>query len=194
MKQSIGAHPFIFPYPVFLIGTYDEDDKANIMTASWGGICCSKPPCINISLRKATYTYNNLMQRKAFTICIPSKHQAAIADYYGISTGANTDKFADTMVTPVHSDVVDAPYGAEFPMVLECKLLSAQELGIHTIFIGEILDVKVEESMLSADYKPDISKVEPMLFSNPERAYYGIGDFIGKAFSMGRFLRKPEEE
>jgi len=189
MKKSVGARPFIFPYPVFLVGTYDDEDVPNLMTASWGGICCSEPPCINVSLRKATYSYNNIINRKAFTIAIPSKEQASLADYFGITSGKNNRKFEDTGLTEVRSELVDAPYAEEFPMVLECKLKEYHDLGLHTIFIGEIMDVKVDEEKISPQGKPDIQKVKPFLFSNPERAYFDIGDEIGKAFSIGRFFK-----
>ena len=73
MKVSLGRKPLVYPTPVFVIGTYDKDSKPNVMTASWSGICCSDPPCIAVSLRKATYTYGNMMERKAFTVNVPSK-------------------------------------------------------------------------------------------------------------------------
>ena len=67
MKQSLGANTFAIPTPVWVIGTYDTESKANAMTAAWTGICCSKPPCVYVSLRKATYTYHNIKEREAFT-------------------------------------------------------------------------------------------------------------------------------
>jgi len=68
MKKSLGARALAFITPVWVVGTYDKDDKPNVMTAAWGGICCSKPPCIYVSLRKPRYSYNNIVERKAFTI------------------------------------------------------------------------------------------------------------------------------
>jgi flavin reductase (DIM6/NTAB) family NADH-FMN oxidoreductase RutF len=84
MKKSIGANTIVFPAPVFVVGTYDKDGKANAMTASWAGICCSKPPCIYVSLREATYTYGNIVSRKAFTVSIPSQKYIKQADYFGL--------------------------------------------------------------------------------------------------------------
>ncbi len=75
MKKSLGPGTWLYPTPVFVVGTYDAAGKANVMTVAWGGICCSKPPCVAISLRKATYTYGNLMQRRAFTISLPTRDQ-----------------------------------------------------------------------------------------------------------------------
>ena len=101
MKKSIGAKTIIFPTPVLIVGTYDISGKPNLMAAAWGGICCSRPPCVAISLREATYTHGNITERKAFTINILSEAQVKEADYYGIATGRDVDKFAVTGVTPV---------------------------------------------------------------------------------------------
>ena len=100
------------------------------------------------------------------------------------------EKFSAAKLTPVKSDLVDAPYVNEFPLVLECKLLHTIEIGLHTQFIGEILDVKADESCLGADGLPDIEKVRPIVFSPEGRKYHGLGRFIGKAFSLGRELIK----
>src|SRR5512137_749873 len=96
MKKSLGAKTLVYPTPVFVVGTYDANGKPNVMTASWGGICCSQPPCVAVSLRKATYTYGNIVARKAFTISIPSQEHVAQVDFFGLSSGRNTDKFAKT--------------------------------------------------------------------------------------------------
>lgn len=185
MKQSLGAKTLVYPTPVFVVGTYDYNGKPNVMTASWAGICCSRPPCVAVSLRKATYTYSNLSQRKAFTISIPSENQMKLADYIGMVTGKDTDKFAKTGLTPVRSQLVDAPYVGEFPLVLECRLAHAFELGLHTQFVGEILDVKAEESVLNASGLADIKKVRPLVFTPDTQQYFGIGNFLGQAFSVG---------
>jgi len=84
MKKSLGAKTLVYPTPVFVVGTYDAQGKPNVMTASWGGICCSRPPCVAVSLRKATYTYGNIVQRKAFTISIPSEAHVQAADHFGL--------------------------------------------------------------------------------------------------------------
>ena len=185
MKQSLGAVTLIYPTPVFLIGTYDSTGKPNIMTASWGGICCSKPPCISVSLRKATYTYSSIVVRKAFTISIPSENQASQADYCGLASGSTTDKFAHTKLIPVRSEVVDAPYVNECPLIVECKLVHTFELGLHTQFVGEVMDVKADKEVMKAGGLVDVLKVRPLIFTPDSREYYGVGRLIGQAFSLG---------
>ncbi len=188
MKQSLGAKTLVFPTPVWCVGSYDQNGKPNVMTIAWGGICCSKPPCVTISLRKATYTYDCIMQRKAYTISVPGERYAREADYFGMASGRNTDKFAVSGLTPARSDLVDAPYVQEFPMVIECRLVHTFELGLHTQFVGEIVDVKVDESVLDDQGLPDARRIAPIVFAPEVRKYYGLGDFVGEAFSMGKSL------
>ena len=80
MKKSLGARTLVYPAPVFVVGTYDPNGKPNVMTASCGGICCSRPPCVAVSLRKATCTHGNLVARKAFTLSIPSEAHVRAVD------------------------------------------------------------------------------------------------------------------
>ena len=193
MKKSIGAKTIVFPAPVWVVGTYDKDENPNVMTVAWGGICCSKPQSVNISLRKATYSYNAIEDRKAFTINIPSEEYAKEADFIGTSTGKRVDKFSSTGLTPVKSELVDAPYVKEFPLILECKLIHTIEAGLHTLFIGEIIDVKADDAVLGEEGLPDIEKVKPIIFSPVIRTYHGVGKHIGKAFSIGRKIEeKPK--
>ena len=186
MKKSIGPKPLALPTPVWLVGSYDADDRPNIMTAAWGGICCSKPPCVSVSLRPATFSHGSLMERKAFTISIPSQDQAAAADYAGIVSGKKTDKFKQAGLTPIRSEAVDAPYVAECPLILECKVIHTIDIGLHTQFIGEILDIQADETVLGEKGLPDIEKVKPMIFAPEARTYHGIGGLIGQAFSIGK--------
>jgi flavin reductase (DIM6/NTAB) family NADH-FMN oxidoreductase RutF len=186
MKKSIGAKTIVYPTPVFVVGTYDEDDRPNVMTAAWGGICCSRPPCVAVSLRKATYSYGNIVRRKAFTVGIPSETHAKEADYFGMASGRKEDKFSATGLTPVKSELVDAPYVQEFPLVLECKLLHTFELGLHTQFVGEIVDVKADEAVLGEKGLPDIEKVRPLVFAPETHRYHAVGKFLGEAFSIGK--------
>jgi len=187
---SLGANTLAPVTPVWVVGTYDHEGKPNVMTAAWAGVCCSKAPCVYVSLRKATYTYGNIMERKAFTISIPSEAYVKEADYFGIISGKDTNKFSTTKLTPVKSDLVDAPYVKEFPMVLECKVIKIVEIGLHTEFIGEILDVKAHQSVLDGNKMIDVEKVKPLVWSLPNMSYRKVGKHIGTSFSIGKPVRK----
>jgi flavin reductase (DIM6/NTAB) family NADH-FMN oxidoreductase RutF len=188
MKKSLGAKTIVYPTPVLVVGTYDNDGKPNVMTVAWGGICCSVPPCVAVSLRKVTYSYANIVKRKAFTVNVPSERHLKAADFFGIASGKTTDKFATTGLTAVRSDLVDAPLVAEFPLTLECRLVHTIELGLHTQFVGEILDVKADQDVLNESGLPDLDKLGPLVYAPELRAYHAIGRFLGKAFSIGKTL------
>jgi len=190
MKRSIGAKTQLFPTPVLMVGTYDDSGQPNLMVAAWGGICCSQPPCVAVSLRKATYSYAGIVGRQAFTVGIACQSRVAEADYCGIISGRDEDKFAASGLTPVRSELVDAPYAAEFPVVLECRLLHTLEIGLHTQFIGEIVDVKADEEVFAADGTLDILKIAPLVFDTAGRGYHGVGPCLARAFEVGRQLRQ----
>jgi len=188
MKKSFGAKTLVFPTPVWIICTYNQEGKPNAMTVAWGGVCSSQPPCIAISVRAATYTHGNILSHKAFTVNVPSASHVRAVDYCGIATGKKVDKFSVTGFTAVRSEKVDAPYIQEFPLILECKLLSKSEIGIHTHFIGEIVDVKAEESVLDENGLPDMLKVKPIIYGPEIRSYFGIGEYLGEGHSIGKDL------
>lgn len=189
MKKSLGAKTLLFPTPVMVVGTYDHAGKPNLMIAAWGGICCSHPPCISISLRKATYTYASIVERKAFTIGIACESKVAEVDFIGMTSGRDIDKFQQTGLTVVRSESVDAPYASEFPVVIECALIHTIELGLHTQFIGEIVDVKADAEVLQPDGLPDFMKLQTIVFDTAHPAYHRVGPLVAPAFSIGEQIR-----
>ncbi|WP_320008370.1 flavin reductase family protein [Maridesulfovibrio sp.] len=190
MKKRIKPNTLAMPTPVWCVGSYDKDGKPNVMTIAWGGICNSSPPMLTISLRKATYTYGSIMERGAYTVSIPSTKHVAEADYFGIASGKDTDKFAQSGLTPVRSEVVDAPYVDEFPLIFECKVVETTELGLHTQFVGEIVGIKAEENILNDKGLPMIGAADPFVFAPATREYVALGEMAGTAFSIGKKLIK----
>jgi flavin reductase (DIM6/NTAB) family NADH-FMN oxidoreductase RutF len=141
---------------------------------------------VSVSIRKARHTYGSILDRRAFTLGIASVDHVRKVDYLGLASGAAEDKFAAAGLTPVRADLVDAPYVAEFPVALECRLLHATDLGAHTQFVGEVLDVKADESVLGPEGLPDIEKVRPFLYAPGQMAYYEAGSFLARAFAVGK--------
>ena len=193
MKTSLGPKTILFPAPVWIVGTYDADGKPNVMAAAWGGICCSKPPCVTVSLRRATYSYQSIVDQKAFTINVPSEKLVAEADYYGIASGRDVDKFAVTNLTPIRSELVNAPYIKEFPMIAECRLLHSFEIGLHTMFVGEILDIKVDSDTIGENGKPIMGKVRPVVYGAGTQQYYSIGEQLSSSYDVGNKFTKPKD-
>ncbi len=188
---SLGAKPLAQPAPVWVVGTYLDDGQPNLMCAAWGGICCSEPPCVQISLRKATATYKQLKKRKAFTLAPADPPRMECSDYVGMVSGATVNKFEAAGLTAVRSELVDAPYAAQYSMVLECEVIHTLELGLHTLFVGEIKDVKAKKAVLDAQGKhADMAKVNPLLFAPGSRLYYTLGEVAGQAFAAGKACMK----
>ena len=188
MKRSLGRKTLVLPAPAWIVGTYDGKGRPNLMTAAWGGICCSKPPSVCVSLREATFSYASIVDRCAFSVNVPSSNQASIADYLGLVSGRDVEKFAAAGLTEVRAEHVDAPLVENFPLNLECKLIHTLKIGLHTLFVGEIVDVKADESILNEKGRPSIEKLDPPVFSTGDAAYYGIGPNLGPAFEIGKRL------
>ncbi|MBC7256899.1 MAG: flavin reductase family protein, partial [Chloroflexi bacterium] len=113
MKKSVGAKTILYPTPALLVGTYDETGKPNVMTAAWGGICNSQPPCVYVSLRKATYSHHCILAQGGYTVNILSEAYVRQVDYCGLASGREGDKFASAGLTPLPAERVQAPYVAE---------------------------------------------------------------------------------
>jgi flavin reductase (DIM6/NTAB) family NADH-FMN oxidoreductase RutF len=171
MKVSIGAKPLIYPTPVLCVGSYCDDMRPNVMTAAWGGVACSAPPAVAISLRKATLTYGNIMKRRAFTISIPDEKHLKQAHYFGSVSGRAEDKFRESGMTAARAKSVEAPYVEEFPLVLECDVTHVLELGLHTMFIGMVTETRVDETVLKGGM-PDVEAIRPLSFMPGADASY----------------------
>lgn len=188
MKRSLGARALLYPAPVVVVGSYDNAGRPNAMTAAWAGVACSQPPCVAVSIRRSRYSYNSILERGAFTLNLASEDQVRQVDYFGIASGATGDKFAATGLTAVRGTKVDAPGVGEFPLTLECRLHRVNELGVHSQFIGEVLDVLADEAVLGPGGLPDISLLRPLLYSPGQETYFGVGGLLAPAFRAGRDL------
>jgi flavin reductase (DIM6/NTAB) family NADH-FMN oxidoreductase RutF len=194
LKKSLGAKVMLSPLPVLVIGTYNADMKPNAMTAAFGSIVSAAPPTLGVSIRKATLTYENIMRSREFTISIPSETYVKEIDYLGIVSGRNHAKFLETGLTAIKGTYVDAPYVEEFPVNLECKLITINELGLHTQFIGEIVDAKISAEMLNEKGTLDTKKMKPISFLGNENSYYGLGNNLGGAFSLGKEIEITKKQ
>lgn len=178
MKKNLGMQYALQPNILTVVGTYDDAGTPNAMTVGWAGIANSGPKiCVSISVRKETHTYQGLIGRKAFTVNLPSEELFRETAYFGVASGNKENKFAATGLTPVRSDFVDAPYIEEFPVNLECKVIQIHEIGSHIQFIGEIENVKVDDTF--DDKTPLIEQLRPIVYGAGDNfTYYGLGKKI----------------
>ena len=183
MRKNLGAKPYMFPQPVLIIGTYDENGKANAMNAAWGGIVGMKEIIVDLGSHKTT---DNIMLKKAFTISIADVEHTVACDYVGIASGRKTaNKMEKAGFTTVKSEFVDAPIINELPLALECELI---EVINGSKYLGRIVNVSADESILGEDGDVSLEKFFPIIFDTAHSGYYRLGDKVGQAFSDGKQL------
>lgn len=185
MRKSFGTQAWVFPMPVFIIGTYDANGKPDAMNAAWGGISCDTEICLCLSENHKTT--QNILMNKFFTVSIGTAAHIAACDYVGITSANNTpDKMEKSGLHAEKSPLVDAPLFAELPMALECKLISYDPQTCH--LFGEILNVTADESILT-NGKIDIAKLQPITYNPVAHTYNVIGADVGNAFKDGLALK-----
>ena len=187
MKRDLGVLQAVYPMPVLMIATYDENGKVDVMNAAWGNI--SAPDKIALFIGEAHKTTKNIRKVKAFTVSLADKAYIDEADFFGIASGNNMeDKFERTGFTARKSDKVNAPIIEEFPLVMECELAEIVEAAASTAVVGKIVNVAVEESVLDENGKVDPSKLNALVFDNFQSGYYELGAKAGQAWSNGKRL------
>lgn len=185
MRKNFGSQHWLFPQPVLMIATYNEDGTPNIMNAAWGGISDSDE--ISISISNTHKTAKNLLKRGAFTVSFATADQVVACDYVGLVSGNKvTDKFARAGFHAVKSEFVDAPLVEELPMALECRVRSYDTET--DILRGEIVNVCADETILT-DGKIDPAKLRPIVFDPVNHDYLELGAKAGKAFGEGNKLK-----
>ena len=183
MKKELGVKPFLFPMPVLLIATYNEDGSVDVMNMAWGGICDHDKVALN--LEESHKTVANIKARKAFTISIADTEHLEAADYFGI-VSANTvkDKFEKSGLHAVKSTRVDAPIVEEFPLTLECEVAEIQPDGFRVV--GKIVNVLADEKVVTDKGTVDPTKLNAFVFDQFQGGYYKIGEKVGQAWNSGK--------
>ena len=184
-RKNFGPKPILYPMPVLIIGSYDENGTPNAMNAAWGGI--SEEAEISICISEDHKTTENIRKTGAFTVSVPGAENVAAADYVGIVSGNKvTDKVARTGWTVVRSGCVNAPLFEQLPLALECRLKSYD--GESCRLVGEIVNVCADERILT-DGKIDLSKFRPITYEPVNHDYVALGEKAGKAYSEGKKIK-----
>ena len=186
MRKNFGAKAMCYPMPVFIIGTYNADGTPNAMNAAWGGI--SEETEITICVDASHKTAENLLARKAFTVSMGTVTYMTACDYVGIVSGnKEPEKFAKAGFHATKSEFVDAPLIDELPMALECEVISYDEESCR--LVGRIVNVCADESVLGANGKVDVAKLQPITFDPVNHMYLTLGETVGRAFHDGTALK-----
>ena len=186
MRKNFGAKAMLYPMPVLIIGSYDENGVPNAMNAAWGGI--SEETEISICVSDDHKTTENILARKAFTVSVADASNVVAADYVGIVSGNKVpDKVKKAGWHDIKSEFVDAPLFEELPMALECKLISYDEESCR--LVGEIVNVCADESILDKNGRIDLAKFSPITYDPVNHTYLTLGEKVGNAFSDGKKLK-----
>lgn len=186
MRKNIGAKAMVYPMPVFIIATYDENGAANAMNAAWGGISEEKE--ISICVDDSHKTADNAVKSGAFTVSMADVDNVLAADYVGLVSGNDEpDKIKKAGWHAVKSEFVNAPLIEELPMTLECRLISYDEKSCR--LVGEIVNISVDERILDDNAKIDLAKFKPITYDSSNHNYISLGEVVGKAFCDGKKLK-----
>ena len=186
--KSFAPKPWVAPQPVLIIGTYNEDGKANAMNAAWGGQWDMKEIMISMGKHQTT---DNLNRNGEFTVTFATTETLVASDFVGIVSAKNDpEKMAKTGWKSVKAEKVNAPVFTCFPMTMECRIKEKIDESTEGYYIiAEIVNILVDENYLAEDGNPDIEKMQLITFDPVHHSYIQLGKTVGQAFSDGKALK-----
>ncbi len=186
MRKNLGARPVVYPMPVLVLGTYDENGAANAMTAAWAGISEMKE--ISICVDDGHKTAENVVKAGAFTVSVADVDNVLAADYVGIVSGhSEENKIEKCGWTVEKSEFVNAPLFAELPLTLECKLISYTKETCR--LVGEIVNVCADERILDEMGRVSLDKFKPITYDPMSHTYVTLGEVVGQAYTDGMKMK-----
>lgn len=188
-KRKIKKEFIMAPMPVLIIGTYDENGVPNAMNAAWGTQCDLDKIIIFLSKHKTT---ENLKIKEAFTIAFATKETLVESDYFGIVSGRNFNKIEQAGFHAHKAEFVDAPVFEEYPVTMECEMLSMDDEGGDYRLIGKVVNVVAEESVLDGRGRVDLEKLHLISYDSVTRCYRVLGYVVGHAFRDGLAIKNRQ--
>jgi flavin reductase (DIM6/NTAB) family NADH-FMN oxidoreductase RutF len=177
MKVEKSPWAALFPCPVVLVTCVDSEGNPNIITLAWAGIVCSDPPILSLGIRPHRYSYQLIEDAGEFVVNIPTVDILKETDYCGMVSGKDVDKFSETGLTREPAEKVKPPLIRECPVNIECILRKKIPLGVHHLFLGEIVSVHLDENALNEQEELDFNKIAPFVYNQGE--YWSLNKKIG---------------
>lgn len=188
MRKKLNITEGIFPMPVLMVATYNEDGSVNVMNAAWGTM--QERGNVALNLTETHKTVKNIKARGAFTVSIADVAHVVEADYFGVESGNRAaDKFENSGLTASKAELVDAPVINEFPICLECEYIEYQNNEYGCGVIGKVVNVTADESVM-VEGKVDMNLVNAIAFDPYTNGYYKVGERVGEAYKDGLQLKK----
>ena len=189
-KQYWKPGNMLYPVPAVMVTCQRTGEKPNIITIAWTGTICSDPTMVSISVRRERYSYALIKESGEFVINLTTRRLTKAADYCGVRTGRDVDKFAETGLTPCASKSVGCPGIAESPVNIECRVTEIKNLGSHDLFLAAVENVGVEESLLDQTGRLQLSSSGLIVYSHG--SYFALGNEIGSfGYSVRKKAKKP---
>lgn len=187
MRKKLKITEGIFPMPVLMVATYNDDGSVNVMNAAWGTMQARDVVALNLT--ESHKTVKNIKSRGAFTVSIADAAHVIQADYFGVETGNKVaDKLKNSGLTAGKAEMVDAPVINEFPICLECEFIEYQDGKYGCGVIGKVVNITADEKVMKGD-QVDISLVNAIAFDPYTHGYYKVSERVGEAFSDGKKLK-----
>ena len=168
---------FLYPVPLVMVSCQDADGRPNILTVAWAGTVCSDPPMLSISIRKERYSYDLIRSSGEFVANLTSRELAAAADFCGVRSGRDVDKFAACGLTPGKSFCVQAPSIEEAPVSIECRVRQILPLGSHDLFLAEVAAVQVDDRYMDRNGTFRLQDADLIAYSHG--CYRTLGEIAG---------------
>ena len=178
----------LYPLPVVMVSVADREGRNNIITVAWAGTVCTNPPMVSISVRPERYSYPILKETGEFVINLTTEKLAFAADYCGVKSGREIDKFAEMKLTPVSAKEVRAPLIAESPVNIECRVREVKPLGSHDLFLADVVAVHANKKYMDEKGKFRLELADPIVYSHG--TYFACGEQIG---TFGYSVRRKEK-
>jgi flavin reductase (DIM6/NTAB) family NADH-FMN oxidoreductase RutF len=175
----------LYPIPAVMVSCGRLDINPNIITVAWAGTVCSSPAMVSVSIRKERYSYQLIKDSREFVINLVTKDLVRQADYCGVKSGREVDKFKQMKLTPAKAQKVSAPLIDQSPVNIECVVKDILPLGSHDMFLAEVVSVAVDQKLIDQSGRFHLNKAGLIVYSHGE--YYGLGELLGR---FGYSVRK----
>ena len=196
-KLSWKPGNMLYPVPAVMVSCKREGERPNIITVAWAGTVNTNPPMVSISVRPERYSYNIIKETGEFVINLVTKELVYATDFCGVRSGKDVDKFSEMKLHETESKEIKAPGIAESPVNIECRVVSEQPLGSHTLFLAKVVNVQVDDRYMDEKGRFDLNASGLTAYSHGE--YFELGKKLGKfGFSVnkksdGKEAKKPKK-
>lgn len=187
-KVSWKAGNMLYPLPAVMVSLTDKFGKSNIITLAWAGTVCTNPPMLSVSIRPERYSYDIIKETGEFVVNLTTKELTYATDYCGVKSGRDVDKFKEMRLTKLSSEKIKAVAIAESPINIECKVRQIMELGSHSLFLADVVNVRVAEKYLDEKGRFNLKKADLIAYSHGR--YYELGKELG---TFGYSIRKESK-